>query len=94
MQHQSQWDVANGPGQWGASRAEILRAQVCSNRDPSFLMAAQNGLTGAIGERACQTALGIHLVNCALSLLSRCVDVLDPMEDSNELPARSPWELR
>lgn len=53
MQHQLQSAIASDPNRCAdSSRAEILRAQVCANRDLSFLMEAQRGLYGAMVDRS------------------------------------------
>lgn len=53
MQDQSQSVLVNGPDRSAdSSLANTLRAQVCSSNELSFLMAAHDGLSAAIAERA------------------------------------------
>lgn len=53
MQDQSQSFLANGLDRCAdSSFAEILRAEICSNPDLSFLMEAHDALSGAIAKQA------------------------------------------
>lgn len=62
MQDQSQSVLANRPDHSAdSSVAEMLRAEVCSSSQLSFLMEAHDGLSAAIAERAGFKGSG-HLV--------------------------------
>ncbi|MGY4281468.1 phosphoenolpyruvate phosphomutase [Bradyrhizobium sp. LM2.7] len=88
--------LANGPGQSaGSSRAEILRAEICSRRELSFLMEAHDGLSAAIAERAGFKGLWASGLSIACSLgyrdaneasWSQLVDVVERIVESSELP--------
>ncbi|MCG2633090.1 MULTISPECIES: phosphoenolpyruvate mutase [Bradyrhizobium] len=73
----------------------MLRAQICSNRDLSFLMEAHDALSGAIAKRAGFKGLWASGLAIASSLgyrdaneasWSQLVDVVERIVDSTELP--------
>ncbi|WP_445219809.1 isocitrate lyase/phosphoenolpyruvate mutase family protein [Bradyrhizobium sp. Pa8] len=75
--------------------AEMLRAQVCSNDDLSFLMEAHDGLSEAIAERAGFKGLWASSLSIASALVYRdaneasctqLVDVVERTVDSSKLP--------
>lgn len=96
MQHQPQYVFDNGPHQWAVSSSvEMLRAQVCSNNELSFLMEAHDGLSGAIAKRAGFKGLWASGLSIACSLgyrdaneasWSHVVDVVERIVDSTALP--------
>ncbi|MGY4363177.1 phosphoenolpyruvate phosphomutase [Bradyrhizobium sp. i1.3.1] len=96
MKRQPQSVLANGPDRCTASSlAEMLRAQVCSNLELSFLMEAHDGLSAAIAERAGFKGLWASGLSIASSLgyrdvneASWCqlVDAVERIVDSSRLP--------
>ncbi|MGY4343145.1 hypothetical protein ACVWW3_008051 [Bradyrhizobium sp. LM2.9] len=88
--------LANGPDQpAGSSRAEILRAEICSRRELSFLMEVHDGLSAAIAERAGFKGLWASGLSIACSLgyrdaneasWSQLVDVVERIVESSGLP--------
>lgn len=96
MQDQSPSFFANSPDRCAdPSLAEMLRAEICSNRDISFLMEAHDALSGAIDKRAGFKGLWASGLSVACSLgyrdaneasWSQIVDVVERIVDSTELP--------
>ncbi|QOZ33252.1 phosphoenolpyruvate mutase [Bradyrhizobium sp. CCBAU 53421] len=73
----------------------MLRAEICSSRELSFLMEAHDGLSAAIAERAGFKGLWASGLSIACSLgyrdaselsWSQLVDVVDRIVDSSKLP--------
>lgn len=96
MQDQSQSVLVNSPDQSAdSSLANMLRAQVCSSSELSFLMEAHDGLSAAIAERAGFKGLWASGLSIACSLgyrdaqeasWSRLVGVVERILGSTELP--------
>jgi len=96
MQDQSQSFLANDPDQSpDISFSEMLRAEVCSSSELSFLMEAHDGLSAAIAERAGFKGLWASGLSMACSLgyrdaneasWSQLVDVVERIVDSTKLP--------
>lgn len=96
MQYQPQPVIADAPDQSAASSlADVLRAQICSNRDLSFVMEAHDALSGLIAKRAGFKALWASGLSIASSLgyrdaneasWSELVDVVERIVDATELP--------
>jgi phosphoenolpyruvate phosphomutase len=96
MQLQTQPVTANGHHHHATSRvADVLREQICFNRELSFLMEAHDGLSSAIAERSGFKgvwASGLS-ISCSLGYRdaneaswTQLVDVIERMVDSTELP--------
>ncbi|MET4235989.1 phosphoenolpyruvate phosphomutase [Bradyrhizobium sp. i1.4.4] len=96
MKSKPQSVLANGPDPCTTSSpAEVLRAQVCSNLELSFLMEAHDGLSAAIAARAGFKGLWASGLSIASSLgyrdaneASWCqlVDAVERIVDSSKLP--------
>ncbi|WP_375779164.1 phosphoenolpyruvate mutase [Bradyrhizobium sp. ma5] len=96
MQDHSQPLLANGIDQpVDFSRADALRAEVCSSSELSFLMEAHDGLSAAIAERAGFKGLWASGLSIACSLgyrdaneasWSQLVDAVERIVDSSQLP--------
>lgn len=96
MQDQSQSVLANRPDHSADfSVAEMLRAEVCSSSQLSFLMEAHDGLSAAIAERAGFKGLWASGLSIACSLgyrdaneasWSQLADVVERIVDSSRLP--------
>ncbi|MGJ5180257.1 phosphoenolpyruvate mutase [Bradyrhizobium oligotrophicum] len=78
-----------------ATRAAVLREQICCNRDLSFLMEAHDGLSSAVAERAGFKGLWASGLSIACSLgyrdaseasWTQLIDVVERMVDSTDLP--------
>ncbi|SCB55599.1 phosphoenolpyruvate phosphomutase [Bradyrhizobium shewense] len=96
MQDHSPSLLANGPDQSAApSLIELLRAQISSSSELSFLMEAHDGLSAAIAERAGFNGLWASGLSIACSLgyrdaneasWSHLVEVVERIVDSSQLP--------
>lgn len=96
MQDQSQSVLVNGSDQSAdSSLAKMLRTQVCSSSELSFLMEAHDGLSAAIAERAGFKGLWASRLSIACSLgygdaneasWSRLIGVVERIVGSTELP--------
>lgn len=96
MQDQPQSVLFNGPDRGvDSSLVEMLRAQICSSRNLSFLMEAHDGLSGAIAKLAGFKGLWASGLSIACSLgyrdaneasWSQLVDVVERIVDTTELP--------
>ncbi|WP_141713628.1 hypothetical protein [Bradyrhizobium elkanii] len=85
MQHQLQSVVADGLARCaGSQSAEMLRAQICSNPDLSFLMEAHEGR--AREKRAGFKALWASNLSTACSLAHQLVDLVERIVDRTEIP--------
>ncbi|WP_244464312.1 isocitrate lyase/phosphoenolpyruvate mutase family protein [Bradyrhizobium japonicum] len=96
MRDPSRFVLANGPDQSaGSSPTELLRAQVCSSNELSFLMEARDGLFAGIAECAgfrglwasgLSTAWSLGYRNANEASLSQLVEEIERIVDSTELP--------
>lgn len=95
MQDQSQSVLVNGPQPVDSPLANMLRTQVCSSSELSFLMEAHDGLSAAIAERAGFKGLWASGLSIACSLgygdvneasWSRLVGIVERIVGSTELP--------
>ncbi|NYG45495.1 phosphoenolpyruvate phosphomutase [Bradyrhizobium sp. IAR9] len=96
MQDHSQSLLPNGPDQSAdSSLVELLRAQIRSSSELSFLMEAHDGLSAAIAERAGFKGLWASGLSIACSLgyrdaneasWSHLVEVVERIVDSSQLP--------
>ncbi|TKV74016.1 phosphoenolpyruvate mutase [Bradyrhizobium elkanii] len=96
MQVQSPSVLANGQVQSAeTSFAELMRSQICSSSEVSFLMEAHDGLSAAIAERAGFKGLWASGLSIASSLgyrdaneasWSQVVGVVERIVDSSRLP--------
>lgn len=96
MQNQSQAALAKGPNEAvDFAPSQVLRADICSSSELSFLMEAHDGLSAALAERAGFKGLWASGLSIACSLgyrdaneasWSQLVDAVERIVDSTQLP--------